>query len=308
MNLAGDFDDSLSLGAMSPEAIASYLTEIGDDEGAAMLRLANSAGQGSSPMFRPHLQTGVRVGFVPNSSDAELDIVSGSSVTPDHALVGSRIKVTLDRFYIHSFPGFGEHQILCEFAGRNQCQDETEEVRFALTVAARDGSGAAVSGIPIFVGLSVSKDGLAFRGKTVNVRNSSDEWLLDALGSDIFRGGLSLITTAQPVLKPFVKLAAEAVASTVKRRRNAQVSAFDLGLDFSASSTSAKLRLGSYVIVQGDAGTWNWRDVKLQRDSNTVVGKSNDEPLGHNYMILGISTAFSTVRKSPTHHRQEEKR
>ena len=209
--------------------------------------------------------------------------------------MGTRIKVTLDRFYVHSFPGFGEHQILCEFAGRNQCQGESEEVRFALTVAARDGSGAAVTGIPIFVGLSVGPDGLAFRGKTVNVRNSSDEWLLDALGSDTFRSGLSLVATAQPVLKPFVKLAADAVSSTLKRRRNAQISAFDLGLDFSGSATSSKLRLGSYVIVQGDAGTWAWSDLKLLRDTNTLVVRSSGVPLGQNYMILGITNSFATL-------------
>lgn len=302
-----DFDDSLSLGAMPPEAIASYLQEVGDDEGAAMLRRTNAAGQGSGPLSRPHLQTGVRVGFVPQSSDKEeLDIIPGSRVAPDSSLLGSRIKVTLDRFYVHNFPGFGEHQILCEFAGRNQCQDASEEVRFALTVAARDGSGAAVTGIPIFVGLTVGADGVAFRGKTVNVRNSSDEWLLDALGSETFRSGLSLITTAQPVLRPFVKLAADAVSSTLKRRRNAQISAFDLGLDFSSSSTSAKLSLGSYVIVQGDADTWSWNDVKLLRDSNKLVGKINDQPLGQNYMILGITPAFSTVATAASNRARDK--
>ena len=37
----------------------------------------------------------------------------------------------------------------------------------ALSVAARDGSVAAVRGAPIFVGLAVSADELSFEGQTV---------------------------------------------------------------------------------------------------------------------------------------------
>ncbi|GJH18119.1 hypothetical protein CBA19CS22_16275 [Caballeronia novacaledonica] len=43
-----------------------------------------------------------------------------------------RIKISLDQFFVHAYPGKGEHTILCEFAGKHQVAGEVEELRFAL--------------------------------------------------------------------------------------------------------------------------------------------------------------------------------
>ena len=283
------FDDSTSLGALQPRAIAEFLNSVGDPDGTSAI-LPSGVGQGIAPWgHRPDLMTGVRIGFVPASASSDQQIIAGSAVTCDKTLIGNRIKVTLDLFYVERYPGAGEHTIVCEFSGRNQSQGMSEEVRFALSVTARDRNGAGISGAPVFVGLEVGPDGILLEGRTVSVRNSGDDWLIDALGSNTFKNGLALVETVQPVLKPFIKLAAEAVNSAAKRQRNKQVSGFNIGLDFSDTPTTAKIALGSYIVVQGDGHSWSWGDLSLDRESNLVIVRAAGTPLKLNYMILGIS-------------------
>lgn len=297
-----DFDDNLSIGAQHPDAIADYLEEIGDPEGARQLRSLQVTGQGLGVpgQASPWRRTGVKVGYIGTGAGGRhLAVAAASTTEPDRGLVGRRIKLSLDEFYIESYPGFGEHQVVCEFAGKNQSHGAAEEVRFALTATARDGSGSAIRGAPIFVGLTVAADGLSFEGKTVNVRNSVDDWLLGALGSDTFRSGLTLVTAMQPVLKPFAKLAADAVGSAARRRQNRQISAFKIGLDFSETATSSKLRLGSYAIVQGDDDEWSWDAVRLDTETNKLVWHPSGQPLPRNYMVIGVSEASEPQGSKP---------
>ncbi|MFC7551147.1 hypothetical protein ACFQU7_00850 [Pseudoroseomonas wenyumeiae] len=296
-----DFDDNLSIGAQHPLRIADYLDEIGDHQGAQALRLLPPTGQSLGLPGAAWLRTGVKIGYVANgTTERRVAVTAASSIEPDKSLIGRQIKLSLDELYIESHPGlFGEHKIICEFAGKNQSQAESEEVRFALTAFARDQSGAAIRGAPIFVGLTVGADGLAFKGKTVNVQNPDDDWLVGALGSDTFKNGLALITTVQPVLKPFAKLAADAVTASANRHKNRQVMTFTLGLDFSQTVTSAKLRLGSYVVVQGDDAEWAWNDVTLDTESNRLVLTASGKPLARNYMVIGVSEAAAASAVKP---------
>ena len=202
------------------------------------------------------------------------------------------LKVSLDAFYVHNYPGMGKHRILCEFSGKNQANKESELMRFAVDLAANDESLAAHIGNPIFVGVNVGKDGLSFEGRTVNVKSEDDDLMLEALGNATFRNGLSLLTTVQPALKPFVKLAEGLVTSVAKRSANCEVFKFALGLDFSNSATSAKLGLGSYVVVQTDEYEWDWSNFTWNTGSGLVVPKSDkNSSLKLNYMVFGISIA-----------------
>lgn len=122
-------------------------------------------------------------------------------------------------------------------------------MKFALTTEAKDWSAASVNGSPIFLGASVGENGIAFEGRTVNVRSQIDDVLLEALGGSPFRDGLALLTAAQPALELFIGLASSLVTSALSRSQNRQVYSFKLGLDFDQGSTSACLRHGSYVVV-----------------------------------------------------------
>jgi hypothetical protein len=138
------------------------------------------------------------------------------------------------------------------------------------------------------MGVTIGKDGIAFEGRTVNVRSDIDDLILDALGNDTFKNGLSLISSVQPALKPFVTLAASVVSATAKRSQNRQVYAFSLGLDFGTSATSAKLRRGSYIVVQGDDAEWQWSNFSLKSDSLALV-TNEEKPAPFNYMVFGVS-------------------
>ncbi|WP_426131680.1 hypothetical protein [Pararhizobium sp. PWRC1-1] len=235
--------------------------------------------------------TGAKIGFIPAvGNTAACDIVNAIGMKADDALKDQPLKISLDVFHVQNYPGMGKHRILCEFSGKNQTQKEAEAMRFALTVAANDKSFAAHIGHPIFVGVNVGKDGLSFEGRTVNVKSDTDDLMLDALGNSTFRDGLSLLTTAQPVLKPFVKLAEGVVTSVLNRNKNREVFKFALGLDFSDSRTTAKLRLGSYVVVQTDETDWNWDEFFWHTGSGAVLPKGDkDEPLSLNYLVFGVS-------------------
>lgn len=123
-------------------------------------------------------------------------------------------------------------------------------MRFALNTHANDKEAASVLGQPVFLGVVVGNDGLSFEGRTINVSSSTNETILKTLNSAAFKSGLSLMTTVQPALKPFVGLAGSIVEATARAHKNSQIHNFNLGLDFSKNMTFAKLRHGSYIIIQ----------------------------------------------------------
>ena len=289
------FDVGDSLGSRPQDQIAEYLTEIGDLDGAKHFSQGSAGGQNLAFWTaKPYSQTAMVIGFVPPDQAVPTEIVGISKVQGDRALVGKRIKITLDKFHVANYPGLGTHKILCEFAGKNQVPGETEELTFALRFEARDNSGPSIAGAPIFMGITVGQDGISFKGRTINVENSLDETILAALNTPAFKSGLALLNTAQPALKPLTSLAAAAVDSILKRKKNVQVHSFDLGLDFGGGATSARLRHGSYLVVQTDGGgTWDWTQFSWNTDGISLQYRDDPQrPLEFNYMVFGI-TAFS---------------
>lgn len=277
-----------SLGSLSPDKIAAYLQDIGDDDEAAHF-LGAVGGQSGGAFSRPYAQTGMVIGFIPPQGSKQIDSIS--TVQADPALAGSRIKITLDKFYVAKYPGFGTHTVLCEFTGKNQVVGETEELSFALRFETRDESSPSIAGAPIFLGLTVGQDGISFKARAVNVRNSVDEIVLSTLDTPAFKNGLTLLGTAQPALKPLASLAAATVGAVIKRRQNAQIHSFELGLDFSGSATSARLRHGSYIVVQTDAGsTWDWSQYEWNASGMAVhPAGSPGTKVDFNYLVIGVS-------------------
>jgi hypothetical protein len=286
------FSSDDSIGAKSDSEISQYLLRIGDKEGARQLLEGDIAGQGLFGISRAWKEKGMVLGYFEqsNSTDVHTPIVGVSQVRGDVSLIGKRIKITMDKFYVHSYPGLGTHDILCEFAGKNQIAGEAEELRLALRFKANDKASAARSGTPIFLGVTVGDDGISFEGRTVNLSSKGDEQLLSAFDSPAFKNGLTLIATAQPALKPFVGLAGSVVTFLAKRSENCQVHDFNLGLDFANGASSARLRLGSYIVVQTDETTWDWTHYVWDRDSFALKPKSPDiEEPSFNYMVFGVA-------------------
>ncbi|GEP01499.1 hypothetical protein [Methylobacterium haplocladii] len=287
-------NDDLILGKRTAREIAEYLTLIGDEESAERFRAAEAAVKGMGAGWDAFLGKdqwaygSMVVGFVDADDEHRVGISNANAIEADQGLRGKRVKISLEGFYVQSYPGSGKHRILCEFSGRNQVAGESEELKFALTVEARDGEGAAIQGKPIFMGVTIGDDGLNFMGETVNVSSSEDDVILDALNSDAFKQGLALATMVQPALKPFTGLATGVVKAVLGRSKNKKVFKFDLGLDFNKSHLSVRLRRGSYVIVQKGAGDWKWENFEFERATRQIYRKADGEPLELNYLVVGV--------------------
>lgn len=281
------------LGELSQKRIAAYLREIGDEDAAERFEAMKPGGQSLSSMFGNDAwaHTGMILGFIPPEAVATqaVDIQSANSLAPDPSLRNTRVKVALERFWVHSYPGFGTHKVMCEFLGKNQIQGGPEELKFALATEVADGSAASISGASIFLGASVGENGIDFEGQTINVGSSVDDELLGALGGSTFRNGLTLLTAAQPAIKPFVGLTSSLVTAILKRSQNRRVFSFRLGLDFAQGSTSACLRHGSYIIVQGSPSGWNWADWRWNPSSHDIERRSDGARIGFNYLIFRVS-------------------
>jgi hypothetical protein len=290
-----DFDSAENLGALSPAEVGEYLRQIKDYEGAAPFMPGGVQPQALSLLDRAYLHTGMIMGFIgPRQNGAKVSIAAINTVQGDARLIDKQVKIAMDKFYVHSYPGTGKHSILCEFAGKNQVAGETEELRYALRFEALDRSGASISGVPIFLGLTVGPNGIAFVGKTVNVRSETDDVILEAIDSPAFKNGLSLIAVAQPALKPLAGLASAAVKAVAKRSSNRQVHVFNLGLDFGGSATSARLQLGTYIVVQTNDTSWDWSRYYWESNSQNIKSRQDSQVPSVNYM------AFSVTEYAPT--------
>lgn len=285
------FSSGDSLGALPRPDIAAYLTELGDLDGARQFMQGVVQGQ-AIPFTKPaYNHQGFVLGFIPpGATSKSCDIMAVSEVKGDMDLISTRIKISMDKFHVHSYPGLGAHNILCEFSGSNQVATVTEPLQFALRFKCNDKASASQSGVPLFLGVTVGQDGISFEGRTINVSSDLDETLLSTLDSPSFQNGLSLLSTAQPALKPFSTLAEAAVKNVLKRTKNKQVHNFNLGLDFGSGATSARLRLGSYVVIQSDdAASWSWSELEWSRDAMSLQYRDPAMSIDFNYMIFGIA-------------------
>ena len=292
------------LAERTPAQIAAYLRAIGDSATAdAVAQSGAAGGQALALPFQDHPWRCANhvLGFVelPKASGL-LPIKSALSIKPQGDLVGQAIKINLNKFHVSKYPGWGVHRILLEFAGRNQAGTEREDLRFTTTCEVKDDDSMG-GGQPIFTGVHVPADGLAFEGRTVILCSSGDDMILDILKSAAFKQGLTLLGVVQPALPLLTKMSAGVVDHLIKKSKNAVVQRFTLGLDFSGSGTSAQLRLGSYVVAQvPDDGAWNWDDWKYDQDSMSIVkaGRHNTECLAANYMIFGVSQSSAAQPSS----------
>jgi hypothetical protein len=225
--------------------------------------------------------------------DRSLPIKHAGQIAADSSLRDSRIRITLDRLRAAKYPGSGTHRILFDFYAQNQLENDIEHLHFNSTFRVREGEEAAVIGYPIFVGLRVGTDGVAFKGFTVNVKNDDDEALLSLMESDVMRSGLHLLSTAQPALAPLSGIAVALTTALAKRNRNVPVQDFFMGLDFSTIPTRARLREGSYIAVQIPQKlelTWDWAEWVYDVGNGHIVHRDDRQALvPYNYVVLGVT-------------------
>ncbi len=300
------FDDLPVVGALLPQEAAAKLREVGEHEIADQLDMVQDY---SSQVFnmgdrvrrwpfqdRPWMHTAHAFGYLASpteNTDDPLPIRSVGNLPADPTLKHTRINLTLNRLRVASYPGGGTHRILLHFFAQNQMLDVTEDVHFNTTYRVQEGEHAGLQGYPIFIGLNVGGEGMSFRCRTINVSNDEDEAFLSFLESDIFKAGLKLASTAQPVIAPFSVLAFGLTKSIATRHRNVAVQDFDLGLDFSTIPMGARLAEGSYLAVQipeNQKVIWNWNDWVYHPNIAQVVKRSEPHQfIPYNYLIFSIT-------------------
>jgi hypothetical protein len=243
---------------------------------------------------QPWAQTTHQFGYIaprePGSIEPQVIQYPGA-IAADLSLKNSRINIRLDRLRVHKYPGGGTHNIMVNFAARNQVADAQETVTFSQTYRVGEGQTAGVAGYPIFIGLNVGAQGVAFEGSTVNVNNEADQAILAALESPPFQSGLSLLTTAQPAIAPFTEITLGVVKALAKRAENVPVQKFYLGLDFEDAPLGIRLAEGNYIAAQVPTETAiEWHKWVYRPDIGTIVHKADSsETLPYNYLVFRVS-------------------
>jgi hypothetical protein len=297
------FNDLPVLGKLPPDQGAAKLREVGDEESATALESAEreavtkTFGRRSWWPFqnKPWQHTAHAFGYLPPalSSNEPLSIRHAGDIKADPDLKNSRLKITLDCLRVADYPGGGEHQVLFDFYAQNQVPGQVEHLHFNATCRVREGERAASLGYPIFVGLNVGSEGVAFKCFTVNVKNSADEAFLSFLDSDVFKAGLKLASTMQPAIGPLSGMAMGITRAIAQRHQNVAVQDFYLGLDFSTIATRARLAEGSYLAMQLPESLetlWDWSDWIYQPGTGQIVNRENPNQLiPYNYLVFGVS-------------------
>jgi hypothetical protein len=299
------FADLPVLGALPPDQAMTKLREVGEDMAAA--RIEERTRDRPPETFRGVLadwwpfrdrawqHTAHAFGFlgVDGEGAGLRPIQAIGTVQADSALRGGRVKIALNQLRVADYPGGGTHRVLFDFYARNQVPGSAEELHFNATYRVREGERAAIAGYPIFIGLNVGSEGVAFRCHTVNVKNDADEGFLDLLEGDTFKAGLKLATTAQPAIAPLANIALGLTKAVAKRNRNVSVQDFYLGLDFAGTGMGARLAQGDYIAVQLPESlrrVWRWDDWVFDPSSGLITDRADDGKLiPYNYVVFGVS-------------------
>jgi hypothetical protein len=294
------FEDLPTLGRLPAEQAAAKLRELGEDAAADALEdEPEPAAFGGGRLWpfqdKPWQHTAHAFGYLAPAppGDLPLPIRHAGSIAPDPTLKNSRIRITLDRLRCAAYPGGGTHRVLFDFYAQNQVPDQVEHLHFNATYRVREGEQAAVIGYPLFVGLNVGGEGVAFKCFTVNVQNDEDQAFLGFLESDVFKSGLKLVSTLQPAIAPFSEMALSLTKSIAGRNKNVPVQDFYMGLDFTNIATRARLAEGSYIAVQIPETlqtVWSWADWVYQPAAGQIVDKSTGARLiPYNYLVFSVS-------------------
>ncbi|WP_442506574.1 hypothetical protein SH528x_005425 [Novipirellula sp. SH528] len=285
-----------AVGELPPDHLEGVLRELDDESGAVELLETINRGEVKSLAAwfgkKPYSYANQTIGFIEPLTDISsnlLPIQTLGNIRADETLKGARIDIHLDRLRVYDYPGRGKHNVVVQFKANHAQQDlqTSDAVVFNQAFDVDEDSLAGVVGYPVFNGLVVGQSGVAFQLCTINAHNKTDEQLLSALKSDSVTSGLSLLTTAQPALKPFVDVGKGIVESLLKRSRNVKVQELFLGLDFGDAPLAAPMKCGNYIVVQvQQPQDLNWNDWAFDRDLWTFVSKSDSkQSLPYNYFV-----------------------
>jgi hypothetical protein len=212
-----------------------------------------------------------------------------SEVAAGTELIGRRINVSLDAFYVERYPG-GRNRwkdVAVSFTTKHRVADKDQEVTFTKKYQVRDGQGASVSGDRVFRGVVVPPDGLVFECATKKLTGRSTRRVAEVLDSEEVKKGLTLLTSWQPLLSPLVSLAKGLFEKNIDDGCRTNTQEIALGLDFSNSATHARLKKGTYFAIQAPTGT-AVSEYSYDRGRHHLYAEDG-EPIAYNYLMFGVT-------------------
>lgn len=284
------FPDYKAVGELSQEEKAQYFKEI-EEKYPQMVLAHKDVFWGDKP--KPYEHTEHQIGYLPFFPLEEKtlkEIKPARSIKADTML--KNIDIRLDRLRVYDYPGGGKHQVMFTFKSENNLTDKQKEsIAFSQVYEAQEGEGAGISGYPIFINLNVGKQGTAFQGATINVKNDGDENALEVLKSKEFQSGLTLLALAQPAIMPFTALGTGIAKMILSRNKNKKVQEFYLGLDFDdGASYGGRLAVGNYVVVQAPDKEFKWEEWAYDPVNTRIVKKNTpDEIVPYNYIVFRVT-------------------
>lgn len=297
-----------TLGQLPPHELSVVLREYGYLEEADALDeqidlvFKNALSFSSIDMdsiFKPQIpawrHTGHAFGYIPAAAPGSdlLPIKHAGNIDPDEDLRHERITIRLDTLRIADYPGKGIHHILFDFRAQNHAKEFLENVRFSQTYRAQEGQSVGLIGYPVFIGLHVGDEGVAFECSTLNTKNEQEEALVEFLDSEVFKNGLRLASIAQPAIAPLTAMAANITKMLAGRNRNVAVQNFSLGLDFSSGPGGARLAQGLYIGVQipeAEKVAWKWSEWVYDQANGHIVKQSEpDQLIPYNFIAFKVT-------------------
>jgi hypothetical protein len=285
-------------GELPPRQLAAKLRRMGDSDTADEILMNIKKKDGKVALFDwgpvpAWKHTSHQFGFIPLmqlGSSNPITIQHAGIIQPDQSLMNKQIIIRLDRLRVFQYPGGGQHKILFTFKARNEIPNAPEPVSFSQVYDITEGESAGIAGQPVFIGLTIGQFGVGFEISTVNVRNNSDQILMDVLDSQPFHDGLNLLSTVQPVIKPFTDITLGIAKMFATRNDNIKVQQVFLGLDFSLGAMGVRLSEGEYLVAQVPAdGMIKWDEWQYNPLNNTVESKSTQSSLPYNYFVFRVS-------------------
>ncbi len=219
-------------------------------------------------------------------------ILPVTKAKPDPTLQDKPLRITLDGLYVARYPGLGIHTLLFDFALKNQRSKGGRQFHYIAKFQGKNGEFVPVRNFPLFYGFKPTAQGITFGFQTVNVASSFDEGLLNFLGTEEFKTGLSLVGTMAPVLGQISQMSVGLTTWLAGQSKNAKVQEFLQGLDFESGPFGGGLAAGYYIVVQipvEHKREWNWDDWVVDPTLVRLVNRSDtSKALDFNYVVFGF--------------------
>jgi len=287
------FDELVMLGDMTPESRLNYYSAIegtySDSERQQLKKFLKG-----DPLKRFYEAREAIFAFIDPSTK---QLVPSSNISPQKNLIGQTLNVTLDKFYIHRYPGSPKHIIQINFSVghlvnvANATSDSTlvkEDILFGYIVEAVDGQAAPPVGAALFRKLKI-QDELQMTVITINLADRLEKRISEVLEGEVMKGGLDLLSTANPAFSMVRELVEGTTKMFLERHRNIVVHKVPIGLLINAKEADPKLREGSYALMQAASDWFNLEDFCWNTERYRIEHKKSKEQLPCNHIVFSIS-------------------